>query len=82
MCKEYATRDIVKEIKQSLQGKQYIIQHIMREDKVSWLCKKNVGIDKGKYTFSNFNNMDSKLRRIKNSDKLNCPYLRVSPTRK
>lgn len=51
MCKEYATRDIVKEIKQSLQGKQYILQHIMREDKVSWLCKKNVGIDKGKYTF-------------------------------
>lgn len=48
MC---ATGDIVEEIKQSLYGKQYIIQQIMREYKQLAKYVANMAIEKGSCTF-------------------------------
>lgn len=48
MC---ATGDIVEEIKQSLYGKQYIIQQIMREYKKLAKYVANMAIEKGSCTF-------------------------------
>lgn len=39
-------------------------------------------IDQGNYIFSDFRSMDIKGTKIINSDKLNCPYIRVSPQRR
>lgn len=39
----------------------------------------NKAIDHGDFKYTNFNSMEVQGRKIMNSDKLKCPYLRVSP---
>ncbi|KAG5608166.1 hypothetical protein H5410_019447 [Solanum commersonii] len=41
----------------------------------------NIAIDKGNCSYIEFNSLEIEGRRIINSDKLLCPYLRVSPTK-
>lgn len=64
-----------------LADKPHKFQHIMREGNrvVNYLA--NTTINKETNIFVNFNSIESTDRRLINSDKLQCPYLRVSPNK-
>lgn len=61
--------------------KQIKIQHIIREGNQFPDHLANQAIDKGEFFFTSFQQLESKGKRILSSDKMQCPYIRVSPLR-
>ncbi|KAH0665565.1 hypothetical protein KY285_026771 [Solanum tuberosum] len=74
--------DTVEEIKFCLIGKDHKFEHIMREGNQLADYLANRAIDQGNCNFIEFGGMDIKGRKIINSDKLNCPYVRISLQRR
>ncbi|KAH0777413.1 hypothetical protein KY290_008824 [Solanum tuberosum] len=74
--------DMVEEIKACMKDKQHIFQHTLREGNKLADYLANRAIDKGNCRFSDFNSMEVTGRKIINSDKLKCPYLRIVPVRR
>lgn len=70
---------MVAEIKASMHQKHHLFQHILREGNQLADYLANRAIDKGGCRFTNFSSMDVAGRKIINSDKLESPYLRISP---
>lgn len=64
-----------------LSNKTYKFQHIMRKGNIVVDFLANIIINKGCNRFANFNSLDSIGRSLINSDKLQRPYLRVSPSK-
>jgi len=75
----WSISDVVEEIRTCLEGKQHIFQHILREGNQLADHLANRAIENGNCIFTEFQNMDTRGRRIVNSDKLNIPYIRVAP---
>lgn len=70
--------DIKEKIITTLQAKEVRYMHIMREgNQLADHCA-NLALDEGNFICSLFNQLDSKAKRILNSVKLQCPYIRIT----
>lgn len=70
--------DIKEQILTLLQEKEVKFMHILREGNQLADYYSNLAIDKGNFEVNSFQQLDSKARRILNSDKMQCPYIRVT----
>uniref|UniRef100_A0A0V0HCS3 Putative ovule protein n=1 Tax=Solanum chacoense TaxID=4108 RepID=A0A0V0HCS3_SOLCH len=73
--------DMVEEIKACLRNKQYKFQHILREGNQLADYFANIALDKGSCRYSQFKSIKTRGRKILNSDKYQCLYLRIAQNR-
>ncbi|KAK4708059.1 hypothetical protein R3W88_028984 [Solanum pinnatisectum] len=73
--------DMVAEIRTYLQNKQHIFQHILREGNQLAYYLANIAIDEGNCILTDYKSIEPEGKKIIISDKLKCPYLRVSPVK-
>lgn len=71
--------DIVEKYYQHLIDKQHKSQHTLREGNTLAYYLANTIIDKENNNYENFSRMESIRRTLIYRDKLQCPYLKVSP---
>lgn len=70
--------ELVTEIKLCMHQKEHVYQHIMREGNQLADHLANKAMNNGRFIINDFYNLDTKSRKIINSDKLSTPYIRVS----
>lgn len=68
---------MITNIKENIQGKNGVIQHIYREGNKLADYVENYAIDKGNCVYEHFTSLEIEGRRIINIEKLKNPYLRV-----
>lgn len=73
--------DIIDQLKHALKGKQIIIQYIFKEGNQLADYLANLAIQQGDFIFTSFNQLPSIGKKILNSDKQQCPYMRLVPSK-
>lgn len=73
--------DMIQQIQEYMQHTEHIFQHILREGNQLANTLANRALDKGDATFTSFTTLDREIRVIINSNKLQSPYILVSPLR-